>query len=488
MAQYKNASGNIVTPANAQEEANFKALGFQVVGASSANANQPSTTPAPVTPSTGALINGYPTSSNDYDKWIAQGRKFINGKWYEGTADPYSATNQANKPIAQQDADTLSVLLGGETPTPIPKDTSTALDLGDTSTNGLNIGTSKEARDEQIKKDVQSEYGTTGDITAAIPGLPNYQSTFDVLRAENGMEAIETQLTNIDKTIADTQASLTSGLYDEEGKLKPMELIGSAQRELARQGQELLDTLNRSKSTLVAQYNTKANLINNTMEMMQMDYAAAVADYNAKFNQHVKIQEIINNRIDRADKEANQMQDDARSNLGVITETMSAQNKLWKDLTPSMQAQITKLEMEAGIPQGSTKLMYESADATKDIKFHTYSTDKTQLSVTYSDGTTQVFSTGLTAKGENESDVKDTAIKAFNDMEDEILHGTDVGGGPIRGKDGKISPKNYIKAKKALFDGYGISGTEFDKKFLKYANFDYIDEYKVDVEYPEDYK
>ena len=68
---YVNASGQTVTPKTAAEERNMLALGFK----------QPGTTGT-----TGIAkkeVGGFPQSSNEYDQWIAMGRTFENGKWYE---------------------------------------------------------------------------------------------------------------------------------------------------------------------------------------------------------------------------------------------------------------------------------------------------------------------------------------------------------------------------------------------------------------------
>jgi len=53
------------------------------------------------------------------------------------------------------------------------------------------------------------------------PIAPTYTDDFEALRDEHGMEAVETQMQNINKEIADTEASLREGLYDVEGRLAP---------------------------------------------------------------------------------------------------------------------------------------------------------------------------------------------------------------------------------------------------------------------------
>lgn len=194
----------------------------------------------------------------------------------------------------------------------------------------------------------------TGTMTEK-PALPTYESDFEALRSEHGIDAIESRMNTLKGRIRDTEASLTAGLYTEEGKLRPMELIGTRQRELQRQAQEQLDTLNRSLNTLIDEHNTKANLINTTMELRQMDYAAAKDDYNASFNRAISILNYIEGKETQEQQEIDQQRDDAKANLTVITNLMASTGKTWDDLSSSTQTQVQQLELKGGLPVGITQ-------------------------------------------------------------------------------------------------------------------------------------
>jgi hypothetical protein len=192
---------------------------------------------------------------------------------------------------------------------------------------------------------------STGAMTPKPP-VPSYESDFAALRAEHGLEAIENRMNALKQQAADIEASLRQGLYAEEGKLRPMELIGTRQRELARQGQEELDTINRSLNTLINEYNTKVGIINTTMNLRQLDYEAAKDAYDADFNKAVSILNYIEGKATQAEKEATLRRDDARANLTILSNLIVGSKMTWDELDPSTQAMISSLEVQAELPSG----------------------------------------------------------------------------------------------------------------------------------------
>ena len=171
-------------------------------------------------------------------------------------------------------------------------------------------------------------------------------------------------MNSLDSQIADLQASIRQGIYNEEGGVKPMELVGIAQRELARKGQEDLDTLTRAKAVLVDQYNTKIGVINSLMGWKGLDYQAAVDDYTSSFNEKMTFLQMVEGRMDRADKELNAQKDAASVNLTFMQNSMISSGKIWDDLDSTQQAMIYKLEVQAGIAPGTTQsFMNEKPDS-----------------------------------------------------------------------------------------------------------------------------
>lgn len=211
------------------------------------------------------------------------------------------------------------------------------------------ITTSDQFRREQMATKVKEELGAE---TGTRPELPDYEGDFEALRSQYGLQSLEDRINKINQDERDMEAALRQGLYDEEGKLRPMELITGRQRELTRQAQEAMDELTRRKQTLVDEYNTKVGVVNTIMNLKQMDYEAAKEDYNTKFSQALNIENLIENRLTREDQIANQASDLAGANLTVIMNGMAESGTTWEQLNPSMQAQISKLELQRGLPMG----------------------------------------------------------------------------------------------------------------------------------------
>jgi len=132
-----------------------------------------------------------------------------------------------------------------------------------------------------------------------------------------------------------------------------MELIGTAQRELQRQAQEEMDMLNRSKNTLINELNTKNTLISNLMNFKQLDYQTASAEYNNTFSQNLQMLNYIQGVEAQEFNEAQQLQNVATANLTTMTQLMANSGKTWSDLDPTMQAKISQLEIQSGLPTGS---------------------------------------------------------------------------------------------------------------------------------------
>lgn len=206
------------------------------------------------------------------------------------------------------------------------------------------------------------------------PAVPSLMTDYEALRSSQGVAAVETQINTLTKTIADTEASLRQGLYDEEGRLAPMTVIGTRQLELKRQGQEQLDSLNRRKATLVDELNTKTTLISNLMNLKQTDYANAVDAYNTAFSQQITLMNILENRETKEDQEANQVKDDARANLNIIANAVKESGTSWLSVDPAIKAQVKLLEARAGLPQGIMEA-FVTSNPTANVLAQTTGTD-----------------------------------------------------------------------------------------------------------------
>ena len=191
---------------------------------------------------------------------------------------------------------------------------------------------------------------TTGDTSA--PSF-NAESKLTQLRSQYGIDPLEGQVADIDKQIADIQASQRQLQQNEEGKTVPLNVISNRVSEEQRQTNERLDALNRQKGYIVDQLNNKYNVVNSLMQAAQTDYKNAVDAYERKFNENVQATNMLMN-IDQNQKSmAEKARDDARANLTIVTNALSNGTLSWENLDPKTKAQYTKLEIQAGLPTGT---------------------------------------------------------------------------------------------------------------------------------------
>jgi hypothetical protein len=348
----------------------------------------------------------------------------------------------------------------------------------------------KEKADEQAKKDAEAKAladqqaeitSLTGKKTVAelkaslgiteAPEPISLVSTYETLRSTAGISGLEGQINTLNQTIRDTEASLRQGLYNEEGKLRPMELISGRQQELKRQGQETLDQLNRDKQTLVDEYTTKTNLVSNIMNLTSQDYTNATNAYNTQFTQAVQLQDLINADRTFEQNQANIVADTARANLTVLRNVVKDSGKDWGELDSSLQTQIQNLELKAGLPQGITKLV---ADAVPDGKILTTTSRQEASGAAYydtlvqnPDGSMQVVST---YKGQERLPVGDGNEPAITKAQGKATIVSAWENEKAIQGNGKISSKDYQEAKATWVADWKLKAEDFDTIFNSYID------------------
>lgn len=154
------------------------------------------------------------------------------------------------------------------------------------------LGTSAEFRAEQRAGKLK-ELGYNDSLGAA-PVAADWSKEFLNLKTQYKVDDAETKLSTLDQDIQAMQDSLTAGLYDTEGKLKPMSMIQGEQATLQRQGQLQINNLTRIRNGVAERVNTTYNTINNIMSLDQTDFTNAKAKYETSYNQNLNIQGMVN--------------------------------------------------------------------------------------------------------------------------------------------------------------------------------------------------
>lgn len=367
----KMASQQGITGYKGTAEQNTRLLGVLRGGASASVPVSPQVSSQPTTSQTGSTL---PFPKNQVEMASYQDRKakgeieFVGGKWQtktgtsvkptletisKGVSDVASRTQALVQRVKTEGITRAGDAGGAED----AGDTNTLADLGlDDVDTGFTV--SDQARRTKIEEEAKETFGDT--VVGDKPALPTYEADFEAMRSEKGITALETRMSDVDAEIRELEDQTRADLRDEEGKLRPMSLIATHQQEILRDRQEQIDALNRSKAIIVDEYNTKVSLINQMMKLKQMDYNASVADYNASFSKALQIQSLIESRVSKAEQIKNQQSDNARANLSVVAKAMTDSGKIWDELDPNLQATISKLELQAGVPVGVTQEFYNS--------------------------------------------------------------------------------------------------------------------------------
>lgn len=275
----------------------------------------------------------------------------------------------------------------------------------------------KEIADLTRQKTIASLKAELG-IDTGIPAKPTLVSDYEALRSDKGVTALEGQINALNTQIADTEASLRLGVQKEEGRLAPMELIGTRQTELRRQGQEQIDSLNRRKATLVDEYNTKVTLVNNIMNLKSKDYEWSVNEYNTKFTQAVSLQNLLMTEDEKAKAAENVARDDSRANLTVMMNLMQGSNLTIDKMSDEFKVTWAKEAMKAGISVDSLQAFLTARPGMK-IDYTTSGTDADGNEITsffsYNNGNPTLVKTIKTGAISTKSTEEQKDINSFMD-------------------------------------------------------------------------
>jgi hypothetical protein len=192
-------------------------------------------------------------------------------------------------------------------------------------------------------------------IKSELPDAPekiNFEEKFNSLRGTYGVTDLETKLTDLQKQARDIEAAKQARTDAEKNKPVAMNVIEGRVSEEEQQENQRLTAVNNSIQTITDQLQTKYNVIENIMKYSTMDYNNAVDDYDKKFSQAISLMNSAKGIADTEKTNEEQAKDDARANLQIIYNNLSSGAMSVSDLTATDKTNISKLELQAGLPQG----------------------------------------------------------------------------------------------------------------------------------------
>lgn len=338
--------------------------------------------------------------------------------------------------------------------------------------NDFNTATKKTGDEPPIRTSTQTYQDMFNNLKATItpttekPNTPNFVDLYNTNRTKYGVTDLESSLNDAK---ARRQALLDANdarKRNEEGKPVAMNVIQGRQSEEDRQAQIELNNINREIEDTSNELTQKYNVINSIMDFSKLDYTNATDRYDKDFTQSLNLFNTVKGIAD-SEKSANERaQDNARANLQIIYNGMSAGGVNFETLTPDQKTNITKLETEAGLPIGfytSIQNKNPKGDILSTTTRDTGGKKYADVIIKNADGSlsTKSIYLGGVDKGSNDMSQGETLISARSIVAPQLQ--------AKRGEDGYVSPESFNKARDAWVNT-GLSAEDFNKSFKQYAN------------------
>lgn len=301
-----------------------------------------------------------------------------------------------------------------------------------------------------------------------MPDAPNFEESFLKMRQQYGLDSLEQTINDLDLQEQDLQAQLRVNKNNELGKPVALNVIEGRVGEQERNFMERIDFVQRQKSRAVAQLQTANDAIENIMTFRKMDYEVAKDKYNTEFNNNITLFNTIKGAAEFSLSQKEREEDTARANLQIIYNSIADGNADFNSIDESMKMKISKMELQAGLPQGFYQTLKASKPDAKILSTTTRSTGgKKYADVIYQnkDGslTTQQVLLGSDA---GDGGGKPTESELMRSARSEIA--TQLNG--RRGGDGYVAPEDYKKAR-AAWVSKGFNAKDFDEAFaVEYVN------------------
>lgn len=325
--------------------------------------------------------------------------------------------------------------------------------------------------------DTFTEYTGKTKITpkSKNPEAPKYEDTFNDLRKDYGIGGLEDSLNDLKTEEDDLVARRRERTNAERDKTVSMNVITGRVSEVERQESERLDYIVRQKQQITNQLTTANAAIENIMNFRKLDYDTAKGTYDSEFSQNIQLFNVVKGIRDDAINEVEREEDNARANLQIIYGAFKDGGIDPDTLDPTTAYNVSKLEIQAGLPSGFYAKIAKSNPDGKILSTTTRTTGGGKYAdvlTRNADGSIVSKSVYLGATNEGDGSTKETetelnrrAIKAMS---------ADLN--TMAGEDGYVSPADY-RAGRQNWISSGRNGKDYDEAFSSYANSDHLYDY-----------
>jgi|GEM_PF-5019502 hypothetical protein len=192
-------------------------------------------------------------------------------------------------------------------------------------------------------------------ITAEKPAALDLEKDYTELLQKSGVDDLESSINDLTVQEDDLAAAYESVVGNLRDSGVAQSIISGKSSQAQRNYQEQLSLVSNRKKQLTDQLNTKYSVIDKIMSYKKTSYDEAKDDYNQQFSNQISMINIAKGIDSEANSEEQQMQDNARANANIVYNAISsgaADPSEWDD---AQTAQISKLELTAGLPIGFYK-------------------------------------------------------------------------------------------------------------------------------------
>lgn len=285
------------------------------------------------------------------------------------------------------------------------------------------------------------------------PQTPNLTGTYNQLREQGGLSELEANLADLTAQEDQIAAQLRVNKAAERGKPVAQNVIEGRMSEQERNAQEELAYVGLQKQRLVDQINSAYKNIEIIMNLKKTDYEIAKDQYDTQFDNAMSMINLARNIRQDAITEEQRIIDNARANLQIYVNSITSGNLNYSSLSPEQKTQLTKLELQSGLPAGFISSL--SVDPGSQILHINSDTGEVLLSDGNGGFYTKKVMTGT-------GSTKTTEADAVREMGSFLATRTN--------SYGHVNGTDYLKARQIWTEQFGGSADEFDKNFRAYID------------------
>ncbi|MDD5726295.1 MAG: CHAP domain-containing protein [Patescibacteria group bacterium] len=184
------------------------------------------------------------------------------------------------------------------------------------------------------------------------PETPSLVETYGDLKTKYGTDNLETQLNDLNTQLNDVMARKAERIAAEKSKPVDLSLAAGRVSEVEQQENTRITALQNQMQSVQNQLTQKMQTVDTIMKYTQQDYQNATDAYDRQYSNSIQAINLVRGLQQDQKDEAEKVKDDARANLQIIYNSIQSGGTDFDALTAAEKLNITKLEMQAGLPQG----------------------------------------------------------------------------------------------------------------------------------------